>query len=644
MAETSKRLTACNRDCPDACGIVATIDGDRVIRLQGATDHPVTQGFLCKRTSRFLDRQYSPDRLTTPLIRNGTEFHVASWDDALERIAETMLRLKAESGPASIMHYRCGGSMGLMKHVSDYFFAKFGPVTVKSGDICSGAGEAAQLTDFGICDAHDLFDMKNSNTIILWSKNVFTSSVHMIPLLREAKAQGKNIVTIDPVHTRTAELATVFLQPRPAGDAALAMGIARWLIDHDRHDTQAANYCNHWSEYVALVQSRSVAEWATIANVKPSDLERVAEMYADGPSNINVGWGLQRRRYGAASVRAIDALGAMSGNLGIPGGGVSYYFQRRGAFDFSWDDSNPPPRTIPEPLVGPGINEAADPPIRMVWVTAANPVAMLPDSKQVADALQSRELTVVVDSFLTDTARCADIVLPTTTMLEEDDLLGAYGHHYVVEMRPVIPAPAQVKSDYEIVQALATRVGLSDHFSTDVGTWKQRLLQRVADHGVDLSQLEQGAIRNPFSPSVIFADREFQTPSGKANLIHELPEPLLGNATGHMTLAALSTPDAQGSQWASKDQEGPATATVHPDVANGFKDGDRVRLCSRKGEIEVYLRTDPNQRRDVVLMDKGGWLRSGRCANALIEAECTDDGECAVYYDTEGPDRTRWGN
>ena len=136
---------------------------------------------------------------------------------------------------------------------------------------------------------------------------------------------------------------------------------------------------------------------------------------------------------------------------------MSFYFRRRGAFDVSFLRKNPP-RTISEPLLGSGILEAKEPPVRAVWVTAANPVAMLPDSATVAKALETRELVVVVDSFLTDTGRRAHWVLPTTTLVEDDDLLGAYGHHWLGASTPALAPPAGVRSDLEIVQALARQV------------------------------------------------------------------------------------------------------------------------------------------------------------------------------------------
>ncbi len=635
MNSTSLHRTTCNRDCPDACSLLATVEDGRVTRLQGDPDHPVTRGFLCRRTSRFLDRQYSPDRLTRPLVRRGEEYREIGWEAALDMAAEQLLRFRSESGPASILHYRCGGSMGILKHVSDYFFQCFGPVTIKSGDVCSGAGEAAQETDFGCCDSHDLFDLRHSRTIVLWGKNVFVSSVHLIPLLREARNRGARLLLIDPVHHRTASLCDQVLQPRPGGDAALACGMARWLFEHSGVDAEAAHYCDHFEAYGRLVRSRSIEQWATLAGVTAEDLETAAMSYHQGPSTILVGWGLQRRRFGATTVRCLDALTAISGNLGIPGGGVSFCFRRRGAFDLTFCRPEIAPRTIPEPLLGPGILQQTDPPIRMVWVTAGNPVAMLPDSRTVAEALRSREFTAVVDSFLTDTARCADLILPTTTMLEEDDLLGAYGHHWLAESRPVVAPPPGIRSDFQIAQELAPRVGMTPWGDDDVKTWKERILHRLGPHDVDLARLRQGAVKNPLAEEVLFADRRFPTPSGKVNLIRELPDDLLQNpASGTMTLSALATSEAQASQWPTAAQQGPATATVHPHAAPDFREGELVQLRTARGTLRVVLRFDAQQRLDVVRMDKGGWLHTGRCANSLIHAELTDDGQCAVYYDT----------
>jgi anaerobic selenocysteine-containing dehydrogenase len=631
-----RKTTACNRDCADACGIVATVENGRITRLAGDPDHPVTRGFLCQRTSRFLERQYAPERLTTPLRRRGDTFEPVGWEEALDEIAARLLEIRATSGPAAILHYRCGGSMGLLKEVVDHFFARLGPVTVKSGDVCTGAGDAAQLRDFGDEESHDLFDLLHARTIVLWGKNLHVSNVHLLPVVLEARKRGARIVAVDPICHRTARFADLFVQPRPGGDIPLALGVARHLFDSGAADPRAADYCDGLPAFRALALSRPPDEWAVLADVPADALLALAAAYAVKPAALLIGWGLQRRRHGSATVRALDALGAISGNIGIPGGGVSYYFKRRGAFDLSFTHSaGPPPRRIPEARLGPAILEARDPPIRAVWVTAANPVAMLPESHTVAAALASRELTVVVDSFLTDSARQAHFVLPTTTLLEEDDLLGAYGHHWLAESRPVVAPPAGVRSDLDIVRGLARRTGLEGEFSADAEAWKRRLLARVADRGAGLEALRQGPVRNPLAPFITTPDRIFATPTGRANLVTDLPlEPPAGTPLRPLLLMALATERAQASQWRPEDQVGPATAIVHPAAAPGFADGDLATVESEVSRLTVRLCFDPLQRRDVLLMEKGGWLSAGRCANALVRAAETDAGGCAVYHDT----------
>jgi len=628
--------TTCNRDCPDSCGILAHVEDGRVVRLQGDPEHPVTQGFLCQRTSRFLERQYDPDRLLTPLLRDGGGFRAISWEEALDLAAGKLLHFRESSGPASIFHFRSGGSLGFMKYVTDYFFERFGPVTGKRGDICSGAGEAAQEQDFGLSDSHDLFDLLHSRAILLWGKNPFVSSVHLLPVLRKARANGCRLILIDPIRHQTAGLCERTIQPRPGGDFALAMGMARLLFEGGWSDPEARNYCEHLTEFRRLVFSRSPREWATEAGVSSADLDFLAGVYGRyRPANIQVGWGMPRRANGSATVRALDALGAISGNLGIAGGGVSFYFARRAPFDRSFlEGRSAAPRTVCEPLLGAELLAMDDPPVRMVWVTAANPVAMLPDSEKVSRALRSREFVVVVDSFLTDTARCADLVLPTTTLLEEDDLLGAYGNHWIGNVRPVVPRPETVRSDFEIACELARRVGLTAEFQGSVRDWKQRFLSRLEGKGIGLAELEKQAWRNPFAPEILFEGRRFPTPTGRMRLLFEPLMELPGPAADYpLYLMSLSIREAQASQTTAGAQEGPASARVHPESAAGIADGSLARVESRIGGMTVRLCHDSGLRKDLLLVPKGGWLHRGRCANALVRARLTDAGEGAAYYD-----------
>jgi anaerobic selenocysteine-containing dehydrogenase len=634
--QTSK--TICNRDCPDACSIVATVQDGRVIKLAGDRDHPVTRGFLCWRTNHFLNLQYGPDRVLSPLQRQPKgDFAPISWDVALDLIAERLITIRRESGPAAIFHYRSGGSLGILGALTERLFELFGPVTIKRGDICSGAGEAAQDLDFGESESNDLFDLLNARNILLWGKNLFVSSPHTIPVLRDAQARGARLALIDPVFHRTASLCQQYWQPRPGGDFALAMAVARRLFERGAVDPAAERYCDNLDAFQALAHRHDVATWCRDADVPVAAAEDLADRLSDGPTAILVGWGMGRRGNGGGIVRALDALGAITGNVGIPGGGVSYYFKRRRAFDTSSlaKGKAVAPRTISEPLFGPELLAAQDPPVRAVWITAGNPVVMLPDAQTVARALATREFVVVADPFMTDTARLAHLVLPTPTLLESDDILGSYGHHHVGVATPVAPAPPDVRSDLWIAQALAARLGLGDALAGTARQWKQRVLRPEAiAQGAGLDQLEQGARRNPLSPAIAFRDRHFTTPSGRANLMVEAPPQPRPSSDYPLTLLSLSTDRSQSSQW-SVEPDGPLPCTVNPEVAAraGLADGALATLESSIGSLIVRICCDPRQRADVAIVPKGGHLGKGRCANALVRASITDLGEGGALYD-----------
>ncbi|HET7787003.1 MAG TPA: molybdopterin-dependent oxidoreductase [Myxococcales bacterium] len=620
------RKTVCNRDCPDACSIVAHVEDGRVVELGGDPSHPVTGGFLCWRTNNFLPLQYHPDRLTSPLLRGKP----VSWDEALDFAARELLRIRAESGPAAIFHYRSGGSLGALKHLSDYFFEKFGPTTTKRGDICSGAGDEAQMLDFGEEDAHDIFDIRNSRNVILWGKNPVISSPHLVPVLKESRASR---LLIDPVWHKTARLCDGYVQVRPGADFALAMAAARLLFERGWTEPGFDKYCDNVAEFRALAFQHSVAGWCEDADVSPAAAEDIARRLHEGPSAILVGWGMARRVNGGAIVRALDALGAISGNLGVAGGGVSYYFKRRKTFDHTFIKGIPAaPRTVLEPLYGPEVLAAQDPPIRAVWITAGNPVAMLPESGTTDRALRSREFVCVVDSWPTDTTRAATLVLPTTTLLEDDDLMGAYGNHYVGVSRPVVPPPPGVRTDLQILQALSERVGLAGVLDGSAREWKERILRK--DAGFTVSQLESGGPqRSALSPKVLFADRKFATKTGRVNLITSAPARSQVSAEFPLYLTAISTEKSQNSQWSKGQPAGPAAVTVHPDSAAGIPDGGFGKLESALGCLPIQVRHDPKQRRDVALLAKGGHLRENRNANVLSRARATDLGGGGALYD-----------
>ena len=632
-----KARTTCNRDCPDACGIVATLSDGVVVKLEGDREHPVTKGFLCYRTSHFPELAASSARIGQPMVRRNNQLEPASWEAALGLIARKLIEVRAESGPEAIFHYRSGGSLGILKHLTDLFFDQFGPCTTKIGDICSGAGEAAQLLDFGVSDSNDLFDLLNSKHIVLWGKNPKVSNVHLVPVLNDARKQGAEVVSIDPLQYKSSNLADCSIQLRPGGDYELAMAVARVLFDTGRVAAKAGEFCDNFDEYRALVHRHDVADWARQCDVSETDVRQLADRFAAGPTAILVGWGMQRRQRGGAIVRALDALCAISGNLFCPGGGVSFYFARRKAFQ-AFGPTVTPPRTIREPLLG---RDLLDNPVRVMWVTAGNPVSMLPDSNLVAEAIDATEFVVVVDCLMTDTVRRADVVLPIPTLLEDSDLLGAYGHHWIAESRPVVAAPPGVRHEVRIFQDLARRVGLHSYPQESIDQLKRQALSMMAGQGAGLDSLRRdGAIRSPLANPVLFGAGRVLTSNGRVQLLTEQPAdvqveapPAADGASEPLWLFSNSTEKSQGSQWAGRGLVERSWIVVHPDALPNVAAGAVVRVTSATGEIEAELRHDPEQRRDVAIMPKGGQFDRGHSANVLIAARATDVGLGAAYLD-----------
>ena len=156
---------------------------------------------------------------------------------------------------------------------------------------------------------------------------------------------------------------------------------------------------------------------------------------------------------------------------------------------------------------------------------------------------------------------------------------------------------------------------------------------KLKGKGVTLAALEQGAVLSPFREEILFGDHTFPTPSGRFQLVHELPGVPAVPEGYPLRLLATSSPKAQSSQWAVSPRGIADQARVHPEAAAGFSDGDRAILQSRHGEVEVTLCFDEDQHPEVVVLPKGGMLRDGICPNALIAAAETDAGGGAVYYD-----------
>ena len=622
--------TACTHDCPDACGLRVSLDADGVPLIAGAPDHPITRGFVCYRVRAHGARLRDPARVTSPRVRRGERWQELSWDAALDLAADKLQRALDEHGAPSVFYLRGGGCLGLSKNLIDHFFHSLGPVTGVRGGVCGEAGEAAQALDFGQPASHDYTDMERSAAVVLWGKDPVVTGVHLVPLIKRARERGAPVVLIDPAPLRSAPQATQVIRLAPGSDSFLALAVLQRLRQWQRLDPAGLARADNFADLERLLAAPELSAEACAqqADVDLAQVDLLARLYAERrPLGTWIGWGLQRHHGGGHAVRCIDALGLLSGNVGLAGGGVNFTSWRRRGLDLSRLCAATG-RTVAAHDLGHQLPALADPPLRLAYLAAANPVAQYADSRAVARALGAVDFTVVADAFFTDTAQAADLVLPVQLMLEQDDVVGSYQHHHVATAARVVEAPGEARCDLWILRQLGRRLGLDDD-------------PLLADPAAALAQITAPWFpggpaphgRNPAQPEVPFAHR-FATSSGAARLVTDAPAPGPADPRYPLLLLSLADHRYQCSQIPEPVQAGPLRCTVHPDAARaaGLPQGGPSQLVSPLGALEVELRLDPRLHPRVCLVRRGGWLRHGRAANALIRGRATDLGGGTAFY------------
>ncbi len=633
-------VTSCTCDCPDTCSIVATVDGGRVTGIRGNPDFEITRGFLCRKAGNFLKRVFSPHRVLHPLRRRGSGWEKVGWDEAAGLVASRIEGAVREFGPQSVFYYSDSGSIAALKHVNERFFNLLGGGTFASGSLCGGAGIAGQTADFGLRTSHDPADLAGSRMIVIWGRNPAWTNVHLVPLLRETRRRGAFVVLIDPVATPTAGLCDMHVRPKPGSDGYLALGMARVLLDEGLIDTDfLALHTDGPEAFLELVRTFSLETIGEMTCVTPIVIKELAIRYGRiKPAAILGGWGVQRWRNGANTYRLIDALGALTGNIGVPGGGVSHGMDETRWFDkqVMLRERGRARRYIPRPRVGRGLIEAADPPIKVAVISGSNPVAQCPSTNLVREAFRSVEFVVVLDMLMTDTALLADLVLPATHFLQERDMLGSYWHNYVMPVNVAQARLGEEKTDLEIFSLLARTLGVGEDFPADPDYYLERLAAPLAAQGISLDEIMAGPIRSPGAVDVPFRERSFPTPSGRFRFVAELVKPPEADRRAYPYVLISSHPNTRThSQLTGSEEAALPEVRLAPAVGerHGLKDGDTVVVESPHGALTCRAAVTEALGPESVLIYEGWWDRLGGSVNRLTSDELSDMGESATYYD-----------
>jgi anaerobic selenocysteine-containing dehydrogenase len=639
---TEKIRTVCNRDCPDSCSIIATVENGKIVTHKGDPKHGVTRGFLCYRGNHYLNRLYSKDRILVPQRKTKKGWERISWNDALDLMAEKLLHYRKTFGALSIAYVSYSGIKGqVARVVRRIFWDRFGGVTLMRGGLSVEACLAAQVLDFGDECTHAPEDLANSDAIVIWGKNVAITRVHCWPFIKEARKRGALLVVIDPVRCRTAEKADLHLAIKPGSDGMLAVGIARLLLEKEQVDREfIENHSANFQHYREMILSIPMQEVLNATGVSLDTIEKVADLYANTkPLATMIGLGASYWKQGGASVRLIDALAAMTGNIGISGGGAHTDIDGGAGLDQSLVNSplKNKHRSILIPKLGDEILATTNPQLKMGIVAGANPAATCPDTGRVREALDSLDFLVVIDHFMTATAESADLFLPCTTYLEMVDLVAAYGHHWLSLGQAVIPPLGEAKSDTTIFKRLAEKLGFGDALNGDESKWIDHLLEPLNKHGITREALIEHPILNPEHPPVPFTDRKFRTISGKYEFVTKFNHKIHHKSSNNqLHLIATKTLKMMNAQINMEDLPSDPRVQAHPETIArfGLCAGELVVVKSRVGSVTATIEGHDDVLPEVLLFNPAAWKGDLQGVNQLRESHLSDMGEAAAMHET----------
>lgn len=656
-----ERRSACPLDCPDLCGLTVTVDGDRVVRVDGDERAPLTDSFICGKVRKFADHVHGPERVLHPMIRAGAkgagQWRQASWDEALDLIVERIAAIRTRAGAEAILPYHYGGSNGWLTEgaLATRFFRRLGASNLNR-TYCAAATSAAVHGVYGKMPGIALEDFEHARLIVLWGVNLSATGIHSVPVIERAIERGAKLVVVDPRRTPLARRADLHLPVRPGADLPVALAIIHALFARGHADLA---FLDRHAAEVGELRERASA-WsleaaAREASIDVAALDRFVELYAaSSPAAIRVGFGMERNRNGGSAAAAIVTLPAIAGKFGVRGGGFTLHNG-----DAKWtvtaeaaiDTAPTSARTINMSELGRALARTGDPRIEHVFIYNCNPVATSPDQKTVIEQLSRDDLFVVVhEQVWTDTTKLADVVLPATTFLEHRELRRGYGNMRMYDSPAVIPAVGEARSNNQLFGALLHRLGLVR--PGDAMTDDELVAKTFAssEQGALLqAQLAENHVAEPIGVArpIAFVDAFPTTADGKIHLVAAAldreaaglytykPDPRTTDYPLALISPALST---QISSYFGQLRKEPATLDLSPSdaAARDIKTGDAIRVWNAQGEVLCVARITADLREGVCLMPKGLWRKhsqNGFTSNVLIPAGFADLGGQGAFND-----------
>ena len=639
-------FNSCPRDCYDTCSMITRVRAGKLHTVEANAKHPFTGRTLCPKGKGMIKHAYSKDRVLYPMRRVGRkgegEFERIAWSDALKEIASEVRTRSTEHGTNSIIQFGHAGNMGLIQRYFPHrFFNAIGAARVDE-TICSDAGDHALRVVYGSSQGMLPDEIEKCRLIIVWGMNPAWSSPHGFEMLKRAKKAGAKIYVIDPLRTATAGIG-IHLQIRPLTDAVLALGVVNHLIENKLQNEEFlmlnAIGFDRLVEVVKKFDMRSIAKTTGLSLSQIEDF--IGDYTSMRPSCIMMGYGMQRNRNGGDMIRAISMLPAIIGEK--PG---FYYSNDLSDFDMDYLKGAAMTTRIREELnmvdFGRTLSTGK---AKMLFVYGSNPLATLPNQALVRKGFLRDDLFVVVhDLFMTDTAECADIVLPATTCFEHFDINTSYFHQYLSLNEKAIDPLGESKCNSDLFRALASEMRLSDRalFEDDEKIARTLISKSKAVEGSYDSLTKKGFLRLKVPDRTVY-----DTPSGKIELYSESAESDgLGGLPSHIEVKGrlpyqLISPVHQmlsRSQYHNRKRDVKSVVHMSPKDAKNerIEDGTEIALRNEFGEMHCIVELSDEVPEGVLLSYSALWpkLSGGTNVNSVTTDYVQRYGQCSALNST----------
>lgn len=656
----------CTLDCADCCKFNVYVKNDDIIKIEGDKEHPYTKGFICKKGLAHLKRLNHSKRIYKPLIKINDKWKEIEFDEAINIMVKKLSYYKSKFGSKSILYYEQYGNGTVLKSIGEKFFNFYGGVSLSKGGPCWSAGIAAQKLDFGDSRSHSLEDMLNSKNIFVWGKNPANTTIHTMQMIKMAKEKGSKIIVIDPIETATAKLADKYIKIKANGDKALALAMAQIIIKNKLYDEKYIKlYVNGFEEYKSYILSLNIKDLSKECGVEISTIEELVKLYCQKYSTILLGFGMQKYKNGGMTIRLIDALGAITGQIGFSGGGVNYANKvypkilNTDPYDSEKFSSNRYYHTneISEFIEKCNLGNTyykndifinhednkgdyeLNIPIKMAIITKSNLLNQLANINNLKRALSKVEFKVCFDMFITDTVKECDLFIPVTSQLESEDLLfSSMMNPYLVYNEKILEPQEKLMDEYYFFMEVAKRLKMSNYPIVTKKEYLEKVIYPLKNINSDIS-LEY--LKNNYftlHKDVAWSDKNFVNESGKFEIINcEEIKKFEANKYKDISKLRLLTNHGRDSLSSQHfmDDDGIAIAYINEKEAKRFNinNNEIIYLKSENGQIKVKINIDKSIGDNIVMIFVGWWERHGN-PNFLTNSGISDIGGQITYNET----------